>query len=289
MKNKLINLVTKSAKQSKNQMFSAIQPSRYLKDLNKQQVGQGKTVLITGASSGLGEGMARLFAKLGYNLAICARRTDRLKSLQSELVAAYPHIRVEYRALDVSDYDAVFEVFDAFAADFGTIDRIVVNAGIGDSRRIGKGRFDTNRRTVEVNFISALAQCEAAMNIFRAKNSGHLVAMSSMSAMRGLPKHLTAYGASKAGLAHLAEGIRADMLLTKLPIKVSTIYPGYIRTEINTNAKPLPFEVDTDTGTKAIVAAIEAGVEEACVPSLPWSIVGQAMKRLPLQVMSRLS
>ncbi|MEZ7501377.1 SDR family oxidoreductase [Psychrobacter sp. Arc29] len=289
MKNKLINLVTKSAKQSKNQVFSAIQPSRYLKELNEQQVGKNKTVLITGASSGLGEGMARLFAKLGYNLAICARRTDRLKSLQSELVAAYPNIRVEYRALDVSDYVAVFEVFDAFAADFGTIDRIVVNAGIGDSRRIGKGRFDTNRRTVEVNFISALAQCEAAMNIFRAQNSGHLVAMSSMSAMRGLPKHLTAYGASKAGLAHLAEGIRADMLLTKLPIKVSTIYPGYIRTEINTNAKPLPFEVDTDTGTKAIVAAIEAGVEEACVPSLPWSIVGQAMKRLPLQVMSRLS
>jgi hypothetical protein len=289
MKNKLINLVTKSAKQSKNQVFSAIQPSRYLKELNEQQVGKNKTVLITGASSGLGEGMARLFAKLGYNLAICARRTDRLESLQSELVAAYPNIRVEYRALDVSDYDAVFEVFDAFAADFGTIDRIVVNAGIGDSRRIGKGRFDTNRRTVEVNFISALAQCEAAMNIFRAQNSGHLVAMSSMSAMRGLPKHLTAYGASKAGLAHLAEGIRADMLLTKLPIKVSTIYPGYIRTEINTNAKPLPFEVDTDTGTKAIVAAIEAGVEEACVPSLPWSIVGQAMKRLPLQVMSRLS
>ena len=289
MKNKLINLVTKSAKQSKNQVFSAIQPSRYLKELNEQQVGKNKTVLITGASSGLGEGMARLFAKLGYNLAICARRTDRLESLQSELVTSYPNIRVEYRALDVSDYDAVFEVFDAFAADFGTIDRIVVNAGIGDSRRIGKGRFDTNRRTVEVNFISALAQCEAAMDIFRAQNSGHLVAMSSMSAMRGLPKHLTAYGASKAGLAHLAEGIRADMLLTKLPIKVSTIYPGYIRTEINTNAKPLPFEVDTDTGTKAIVAAIEAGVEEACVPSLPWSIVGHAMKRLPLQVMSRLS
>lgn len=289
MQNKLINLVTKSAKQSKNQLFSAIQPARYLKGLNKQQIGRGKTVLITGASSGLGEGMARLFAKLGYNLAICARRTDRLESLQSELMAAYPDIRVEYRALDVSDYDAIFDVFDAFATDFGHIDRVVVNAGVGDSRRIGKGRFDTNRRTVEINFVSALAQCEAAMNIFRAQNSGHLVVISSMSAMRGLPKHLTAYGASKAGLAHLAEGIRADMLLTKLPIKVSTIYPGYIRTEINENAKPLPFEVDADTGTKSIVAAIEAGVDEACVPSLPWSIVGQAMKHLPLQVVNKVN
>lgn len=289
MKNTLINLVSNSAKQGKNQLFSAIQPARYLKCLNKQQVGRGKTILITGASSGLGEGMARLFAKLGYNLAICARRTERLENLKAELLAQYPELRVEYRILDVSDYDAIFTVFDAFAADFGHIDRVVVNAGIGDSRRIGKGRFDTNRRTVEINFVSALAQCEAAMNIFRAQNSGHLVAISSMSAMRGLPKHLTAYGASKAGLAHLAEGIRADMLLTKLPIQVSTIYPGYVRTEINENAKPLPFEVDAETGTTAIVAAIEARVNEACVPSLPWSIVGQAMKHLPLQVVNKVS
>ena len=289
MQNKLLSLVAKKATKSKNQLFGAVQPARYLKSLNKQQIGRGRTVLITGASSGLGEGMARLFAKLGYNLAICARRTDRLESLQIELMAQYPDIRIEYRVLDVSDYDAIFEVFDAFMADFGHIDRVVVNAGIGESRRIGKGRFDTNRRTVEVNFISALAQCEAAMNIFRAQNSGHLVVISSMSAMRGLPKHLTAYGASKAGLAHLAEGIRADMLLTKLPIKVSTIYPGYIRTEINENAKPLPFEVDADTGTKSIVAAIEAEVDEACVPSLPWSIVGQAMKHLPLQVVNKVS
>ncbi|MFZ2844605.1 SDR family oxidoreductase [Psychrobacter sp.] len=289
MQNKLLSLVAKTVTKSKNQLFSAIQPAHYLKRLNKQQVGRGKTILITGASSGLGEGMARLFAKLGYNLAICARRTERLESLQTELMTQYPDIRIEYRVLDVSDYDSIFAVFDAFAADFGHIDRVVVNAGIGDSRRIGKGRFDTNRRTVEINFISALAQCEAAMAIFRAQNSGHLVVISSMSAMRGLPKHLTAYGASKAGLAHLAEGIRADMLLTKLPIQVSTIYPGYIRTEINTNAKPLPFEVDADTGTKAIVAAIEAGVEEACVPSLPWSIVGQAMKHLPLQIVNKVS
>ncbi|MBH0006059.1 SDR family oxidoreductase [Psychrobacter sp. SWN149] len=289
MKNKLISLVTSSARARKNKIASAIQPSRYLKGLHKQQIGKGKTVLVTGASSGLGEGMAKIFAELGYNLAICARRTDRLEQLKSELTAQYPNIRVEYRVLDVSDYDTIFKVFDAFAADFGRIDRVVVNAGVGDSRRIGKGRFDTNRHTVEINFISALAQCEAAMNIFRAQNSGHLVVISSMSAMRGLPKHLTAYGASKAGLAHLAEGIRSDMILTKLPIKVSTIYPGYIRTEINENAKPLPFEVDTDTGTRAIVAAIEAGVDEACVPSMPWSVVGQAMKHLPLPVMSRLS
>ncbi len=289
MQRKLFNLVTQTARNSKEQAFSAVQPARYLKARNKQQVGQGKTVLITGASSGLGENMARLFAKLGYNLAICARRTERLEQLTNELTARYPTIRVEYKVLDVSDYDAIFAVFKSFVSDFGHIDRVVVNAGVGESRRIGKGRFETNRRTAEINFVAALAQCEAAMQIFRAQNSGHLVVISSMSAMRGLPKHMTTYGAAKAGLAYLAEGIRADMLLTNLPIKVSTIYPGYIRTEINTNAKPLPFEVDADTGTQAIVAAIEAEVDEACVPSLPWSIVGQAMKRLPLTIVNKIS
>jgi len=289
MQNKLMSLVTKTVKQGRAQATSAIQPARYLNGLTKSQVGQGKTVLVTGASSGLGEVMARLFAKLGYNLAICARRGERLEQLKVDLLQSYPNIRVEYKILDVSDYESIFKVFDEFAADFGHLDRIVVNAGVGDSRRIGKGRFEINRRTAEINFISALAQCEAAMKIFREQNAGHLVVISSMSAMRGLPGHMTTYGAAKAGIAYLAEGIRADMLLTKLPIKVTTIYPGYIRTEINKDAKPLPFEVDADTGTKAIVAAIESGAEEACVPSLPWSIVGQAMKHLPLQIVSKIS
>lgn len=289
MKNKLINRVTKSAKQTKDQAIGAIQPARYIKGLKKSQIGKGKTVLVTGASSGIGQGMARLFAKLGYNLAICARRSERLEQLKTDLLNSYPDIKVEYRVLDVAEYESIFDVFQDFKKEFGHIDRIVVNAGVGESRRIGKGGFDINRRTAEINFVSALAQCEAAMQIFREQNNGHLVVISSMSAMRGLPGYITTYSASKAAIAHLAEGIRADMLVSKLPIQITTIYPGYIRTEINEGAKPLPFEVDAETGTTAIVAAIESGVDEACVPSLPWSIVGQAMKRLPLPLVSKIS
>lgn len=256
--------------------------------LAKRQTGKGKTILITGASSGLGAGMAAQFARLGYNLGICARRTERLNELKAELLAQYPDIRIEVKALDVSDYDAVFAVFDEFAKDFTHIDRVIVNAGVGEGRRIGKGSFEINRRTAEINFIAALAQCEAAMQIFRAQNSGHLVVVSSMSAMRGMPKHLTTYGASKAGVAHLAEGIRADMLASNLPIKVTTIFPGYIRTEINAGAKKLPFEVDVETGTQAMAAAIESQVAEACVPSLPWTVLGKAMKVMPLDWVNKL-
>ena len=72
------------------------------------------TILITGASSGLGAEMARQFAALGYDLALCARRTDNLEALRAEIAAAHPGVRVEVRALDVNDHDAVFGVFGEF-------------------------------------------------------------------------------------------------------------------------------------------------------------------------------
>lgn len=258
-----------------------------IQDLNTiRGIGRGKVVLITGASSGLGAMMARKFAFLGYDLAICARRLERLEVLQKELQDSYG-VKVYVKTLDVTIYDDVFEVFEAFATQTGDIDKIIVNAGIGDSRVIGHGRFGINRATAETNFIAALAQCEAAMQIFRRQNSGHLVVISSMSAVRGLPRHLTTYAAAKAGLAHLAEGIRADMLKEKLPIFVSTIYPGYVRTDLNIGAKYLPFEVEEDEGADVIVKAIEAKVDEAYVPSWPWLPIGLGMKYLPLKLITK--
>ena len=177
-------------------------------------------------------------------------------------------------------------MFREFKQDFGQIDRIIVNAGVGEGRRIGKGNFAINKATVETNFISALAQCEAAVEIFREQNSGHLVMISSMSAIRGMPKHLTAYGASKAAVAHLAEGIRAELIDT--PIQVTTIFPGYIRTEINEGAKKLPFEVDEKTGSRLLAAEIEKAPIKAYVPKWPWLPLGLAMKVLPLKLVNKL-
>ncbi|HEX8702263.1 MAG TPA: SDR family oxidoreductase, partial [Myxococcaceae bacterium] len=213
-----------------------------------------KNILITGASSGLGEGMAREFAARGRNLALCARRTDRLDALKAELLSKHPGIQVSVRALDVNDHAQVFSVFDAFAQELGSLDRIIVNAGVGQGKRVGTGHFATNVQTAQTNFIAAVAQCEAAVGILRKQAQGHLVTISSMSAMRGLPRHLTVYAATKAGLSALTEGIRAELLGT--PIKVSTIFPGYIRTELNAGAKKLPFEVDAATGSRALVKAI---------------------------------
>lgn len=246
-----------------------------------------KTILITGASSGLGRGMAREFAAMGRNLALCARRTDRLEELKQELESKHSGIKVSVRALDVLNYDQVFEVFKAFQEEFGSIDRIIVNAGMGKGQPLGTGYFWANRQTAETNFVAALAQCEAAMEIFRAQNSGHLVMISSMSAMRGMPKNLTTYAATKAGVASLTEGIRAEMI--GKPIKVSTIYPGYIRSEINEKVKNTPFMVDTETGCRLLVRAIEKESAEACVPRWPWVVMGFLMRNMPLKMISRMS
>ena len=108
--------------------------------------------LITGASSGLGEEMARQFAALGYDLALCARRTDRLETLATEIRTATGR-RVETDALDVTDSVAVTLVFHAFAQKFGAIDRVVVNAGIGKGAALGTGRADANLATAMTNFV----------------------------------------------------------------------------------------------------------------------------------------
>ena len=247
------------------------------------------TTLITGASSGLGSEMARQLAARGEDLALCARRTERLEALRAEITAAYPERTVSVAALDVTDDDAVFEVFRAFRDEFGTIDRVIVNAGLGKGAPIGKGRYDANRATAMTNFVAALAQCEAAMEIFREQHYGHLVMISSMSAFRGMPGAMTTYAATKAGVAALAEGIRHEMAgKPDLDIDVSVIYPGYIRSEMNEHVANTPFMVDTETGVAAMVAAIEKRTAHARVPSWPWKPMGTAMRHLPLPLVRRI-
>lgn len=243
-------------------------------------------ILITGASSGLGRGMALEYAARGHNLALCARRLERLEALQQELQARYPAIKVSIRPLDVRDYDQVFEVFRAFRQDLGRLDRIIVNAGIGKGRPIGTGYFKANRETAETDFVAALAQCEAALEIFREQNDGHLVVISSVTAARGLPGNMTTYAASKAGVAALAEGIRADLLGT--PIRVTTLFPGYIRSEINEKVKNAPFIIDAETGCRLLVLAIEKEPAEATVPKWPWIPVGLMMRYLPLPLVAKM-
>jgi short-subunit dehydrogenase len=246
-----------------------------------------ENILITGASSGLGKGMAIEFAKQGRNLALCARRYENLETLKAELLELNPDINVFIRSLDVNDHDTVFEVFDAFKQDLGRLDRVIVNAGMGKGASVGTGYFHANKQTATTNFVSALAQCEAAMTIFRAQNSGHLVTISSISAVRGFRRAMTVYAATKAGLTSLSEGIRMDVMNT--PIKVTCIHPGFIRSEINEKVEKVPFIVDTDVGCRAMVKAIEKEKASAFVPSWPWALLHWVMRIAPASTIRKMS
>ena len=245
------------------------------------------TIIITGASAGLGAEMARQFAALGYDLGLSARRTDRLEALREQIVGAHPDRRVVLKALDVTDDEAVFRVFEEIAAEFGTVDRVIVNAGLGKGAALGKGRYGANRQTAMTNFLGALAQAESAVQIFRAQGRGHLVMISSMSALRGMRKAMTVYAATKAGVAAIAEGLRSE----RVPgLDVSVVYPGYIRSEMNEHVEQKTrFMVDTEVGVRSMVAAIEKRKVKAYVPAWPWVPIGFAMKRLPLSVVRKLS
>jgi short-subunit dehydrogenase len=245
-----------------------------------------RNILITGASAGLGEEMARQFAAKGHNLALTARREERLEALRAELTERYPQLQIVIHRLDVTDHDQVFEVFRKADAELGQLDRVIVNAGLGKGAPLGTGRFDANRDTALTNFVGALAQAEAAMELFRARNAGHLVFISSISGLRGLPKTVTTYAATKAGLASLAEGLRMELL--GKPIRISTIFPGYIRSEMNEHVANTPLIVDTVPGVRAIVAAIEAEKAKAYVPPWPWSPLARVMRFAPLPLLKRM-
>ena len=230
--------------------------------------------------------MARRFAASGRDLALVARRTDRLAALRAELLAAHPGIRVETAALDVDDPEAVAAVVPDLADRLGGFDRVVVNAGIGKGASIGTGRAPVNRAVLLTNVLGSHAQCEAAMEIFRAQGSGHLVLISSVAGIRGMRETRTAYGASKAALNSLAEGIRSDVRGSG--IRVTTILPGFIATDINVGRRG-PFTVDVDTGVRALTAAIEREPVRAYVPEWPWRPVAGLLRVLPLAVVRRVT
>nr|MDT0526263.1 SDR family NAD(P)-dependent oxidoreductase [Streptomyces sp. DSM 41633] len=135
----------------------------------------------------MGAGMARQFAAKGRDLALCARRTERLDELKAELAARHPHVKVAVAALDVNDHEAVPRVFGEMSEELGGIDRVIVNAGIGKGWPLGEGKPWANKATIETNLIAGLVQIETALEMFKKSGSGHLVLISSVLGNTGVP------------------------------------------------------------------------------------------------------
>jgi short-subunit dehydrogenase len=240
-------------------------------------------ILITGASSGLGAGMARAFAARGRDLALCARRIDRLIELKSELTQHYPGVRVAIAELDVNDHPRVASVFRSLADELGGLDRVIVNAGIGKGAPLGSGKLWANKATIETNLVAALVQIETVLELFKAAGSGHLVLVSSVVANRGVPGVKAAYAASKAGVSSLGESLRAEY--GSGPIKVTVLEPGYIESEMTAKAESTFLLVDNQTGVEKLVNAIEREAGRAIVPSWPWVPLAALLKVVPVRLL----
>ncbi len=243
------------------------------------------SILITGASSGIGKALAFELAQKGYSLALASREADQLSQVRDEIIAAHNPPAVAVRPLDVTEYDDVYKALNELAEELGGLDIVFANAGIGLGEKVGRGDFTKARKTIEVNLIGAIATVDAAAAYFLDKGKGHIVGTSSVAAFRGMPNS-SAYCASKAGFAIYLEAVRAELF--KKNIDVTVLYPGYIDTPLNNMLKNRPFLISAEKGASIIARLIEKKVRSSTVPVYPWNIVGRLMKILPTGVISKM-
>jgi NAD(P)-dependent dehydrogenase (short-subunit alcohol dehydrogenase family) len=244
-----------------------------------------KSILITGASSGIGKAVAYEMARKGYSLALASQRLDLLTEIRDDINIQHKPPAVVVRNLDVTDYDDVYKAVKELADELGGLDIVFANAGIGLGDKVGHGDFEKIRRTLEVNLIGAIATIDAAAAYFLKKGSGHIVGTSSVAAFRGMPRN-AAYGASKAGLAIYLESARAE--LYKKNIDITVLYPGYIDTPLNNMLPNRPFLISVEKGAAIITRLIEKKVKSSTVPVYPWNIVGRLLKILPTGVIAKM-
>jgi NADP-dependent 3-hydroxy acid dehydrogenase YdfG len=184
----------------------------------------GKTAVVTGASSGIGEATARLLAQRGCNLALAARREDRLQDLAAELgegALAVP--------TDVTDPAACEALVSRAVERFGSVDILVANAGLGLNGSILDGAPEEWRQMFEVNVLGVLYATRAAVHHMLDRGSGDVVIVSSLSGRRVPTPDGTVYAATKHALTAVAEGLRMDVSARGL--RIINVEPGLVRTE----------------------------------------------------------
>ena len=220
-----------------------------------------KNVFITGASSGLGRGLALHYAKAGSKVHAAARRKDELARLALEA----PPGSIVPVALDVQDTDAlVAAVHRAEEASGGALDLVIANAGVGKPTSARKMDWSAVKWILDVNATAACVTVAAALPKMVERNSGHVVMMSSLAAFRGMPGN-AAYCASKAAVATFMESVRVDLQATR--VRATTIYPGFVKTSLTAKNKfPMPFLMEADKAIEVMTRGIARGAKTIAYP-----------------------
>ena len=244
-----------------------------------------KIAFITGASSGLGKGMARELASRGYDLVLTARRLELLEELAEDITQA-SRVRVLVKALDVTDADAVVRVMKDATEYMGRLDLVIANAGIGINGRAGQSLLSDINAMIDVNIKGLMTTVEVALPLLRQQGGGQIVGISSVAGCRGLPSG-GVYGATKSAVTTYLQAVQAET--HKEPIDVTILAPGYIDTPINQGAKSRPFVIPAEQGSKKLVDAIERRRRFAFIPGWPWGLLASVLKRLPTAWIARLA
>jgi short-subunit dehydrogenase len=235
-----------------------------------------RTALVTGASSGLGRGLALWFARRGVKVYAAARRRDNLEALADEARASGASI--EPVELDVSDADATVARLRELDEACGGLDLVIANAGVGQETNARRLQWERASHIIDVNVIGATATLCAVLPRMVERNRGHLVGVASLAAWRGLPRN-AAYSASKAFLSTFMESLRVDLRGTG--VRVTCIYPGFVKSAMTASNKfPMPFLLETDEAARMMGEAILRG-ESAY--AFPWQLAGlmRLVKVLP--------
>jgi short-subunit dehydrogenase len=245
----------------------------------------GPRVFITGASSGIGGALARLYARQGATLGLAARRGDALAALAAELSGAGAAAVFTY-PLDVADAGALQAAADDFMARAGTPDIVVANAGVSVGT-LSECREDLAviRRVLDINVYGMAATFSPFIPPMRQRGQGRLAGIASVAGIRGLPG-AEAYSASKAAAIAYLESLRVELFASG--VKVVTIAPGYIATPMTAhNPYPMPFMLPVDEAARRFARAIERG---ASYTVIPWQmgLVAKGLRLLPNWLYDRL-
>jgi len=198
-------------------------------DLPKKKSYKGKVVVITGASSGIGEELAIQFAKLGSKLVLAARRIENLESLVSKCKKLGTDA-IAVRT-DVSKESDCKELVDATIKKYGTLDVLVLNAGVGCIMKLSEAEdMKAFRDTMEINFWGYVYPTYHALSSLR-KSKGTIIAISSLAAILPTPRR-NVYGASKAAVITFLNCLRQE----ESAIQITIVCPGFVKTEIHDHA-----------------------------------------------------
>jgi uncharacterized protein len=190
---------------------------------------RGRVAIVTGASSGIGLGVARHLARAGAAVVLGARRGHMLDEAVANIRAEGG--RAEAVTMDVTSEADVSRLVSRAQMAFGGLHIAVCNAGFGLYGSVEETPPDVMRRMMEVNFIGTFLTARAALPIFRRQASGHLTIVSSIVGRRGIPA-MSAYGATKAAQVGFAESLRTEFVGTD--IEISVVFPVSTQTEFRT-------------------------------------------------------